>query len=349
MPLIAAFSFKLFQEPLLPVAGTIDLAPFLVMLGLLSLGAVFIRLLRGRQRQWLRRATQVAATLVFVIGLHPCACLVRDLIQGAQRINYDNLKAFQYMMLIIPLAAFAAVWGRVFCGWVCPIGFIQELATKLTNWMRRSPDRKGMRHVRFGMAAALLFGTVVVYAFVRTSNEPVLQGLAAGYLILLSILIVLSIADRQWEIRLRVVRYVALSFFVGATVFYVYTHAAFCVLFTNDWRASPVMLFLGVLLASLVLSQAWCRFLCPEGALLGLLTRLSGRKITLDSAKCSGCNTCNQVCPVEAIELGRVDERSCLHCCRCVDSCPTEAIDMSGGTSDRESLMRLPVLPASSG
>jgi polyferredoxin len=171
--------------------------------------------------------------------------------------------------------------------------------------------------------------------------------MAAGYLVVLGALIILSVADRRWETRLRVVRYVALSFFVGVTVIGVYWHAAFCVLFTNDWRRSPVMLLAGVLFASLVLSQAWCRFLCPEGALLSLLTKLSGWKIRLDRGKCSSCNTCNQVCPVEAIEVGQVDEKSCLYCCRCADACPTGAIDMSNPVPRPDSLARLPILPNS--
>jgi len=117
-----------------------------------------------------------------------------------------------------------------------------------------------------------------------------------------------------------------------------------------------VLLLPGVLFASLILSQAWCRFLCPEGALLGLLTRWSGRKIRLDRRKCTACNTCHRVCPVDAIEVGEVDERSCLYCCRCVDSCPTEAIDMAGVPIDQtgeafgeESPVELPAVPGTGG
>jgi polyferredoxin len=348
MSLLAAWSFKYFQQPLLPVAGAVDLAPILIMVGLLTLGAVFMQRARGVERQWMRRGVQTAAFVAFVIGLHPCACMVRDLLRGGAALNYDNVDAFHLTMLIIPVAAFAVVWGRVFCGWVCPIGFIQEMTTKLTNWMRRSPDNLSIRYARFGAAVLLLLGTAVIYSFVRPTNEPILQGMAAGYLIVLAILIVLSVADVKWERRLRTIRYVALSFFVISTVLGIYLHAAFCVLFTNDWRRSPVLLLAGVLFASLVLSQAWCRFLCPEGALLSLLTKLSGWKVRLNKHKCSSCNTCNQVCPVEGIELGEVDEKSCLYCCRCVDSCPTGAIDMTGEPQTHDSLGRSPVLPGAS-
>lgn len=337
---LAALDLKLVDGPLIPVAGTIDLAPFLIMILLLSLGSYFMRRRRGRQK--MRRVVQLAAFLAFVVGFYPCACMVRDLLRGAMVMNRKNLEAFELMMLIIPVVAFAMVWGRVFCGWVCPIGFVQEMTTKLTNWMRSAEDQTRMRKIRFGLAAVLLLGTVVTYLFIRPENEPLLQGLAAGYLITLAVLIMLSVSDAHWERRLRIVRYFALSFFVAATVLGIYLHAAFCVLFTNILDNATVLLFFGVVFASLVLSQAWCRFLCPEGALLGLLTRLSGWKIRLNPRKCSGCNVCNTVCPVEAIDVGRVDERSCLYCCKCVDACPTDAIDMSGDTND--TLLRLPVM-----
>ena len=326
------FDFKLSDGPLLPVAGTIDLAPFLIMVTLLSLGSFFMH--RYPHRQLMRRVIQCTAFGAFVVGTYPCACMTRDFLLGATKLNWDNLEAFKYLMLIVPVMAFALVWGRVFCGWVCPIGFVQEMATKLTNWMRLSPNQVSIKKVRFGLAAVLLLGTVAMYPVLRPKNEPLLQGVAAGYMIVLAILIMLSVSDGRWERRLRIVRYVALSFFLASTVLGIYLHAAFCVLFTNILDNSTVILFLGVMFASLVLSQAWCRFLCPEGALLSLLTRVSGWKIRLDHGKCSECNVCNTVCPVEAINVGEVDEKSCLYCCKCVDACPTEALDMAGQRSE---------------
>ena len=340
MNVLAAFKLKLVSEPLIPVAGTVDLMPFLCMIVLLALGAFFMR--RKPHRQVMRRVVQVAAFVVFVVGFYPCACMVRDFLRGAKELNVNNVRAFQLLMLIVPLMAMTLILGRVFCGWVCPIGFVQEMATKLTNWMRRAEDQQRMRKVRFAMAAVLLLGTVGAYAFLRPDNEPVIQGVAAGYLIMLAVLIMLSVSDARWEKRLRVIRYVALAFFVVGTAVGVYLHAAFCVLFTNVLDNATILLLGGVLFASLVLSQAWCRFLCPEGALLGLLTRFSGWKIQLDGHKCTGCNVCQTVCPVEAIEVGVVDEKSCLYCCKCVDSCPTDAIDMAGDSSD--ALLKLPVL-----
>ena len=45
---------------------------------------------------------------------------------------------------------------------------------------------------------------------------------------------------------------------------------------------------------------------------------------------CTGCGTCVEACPVEAISLvddkAKVDEDTCVDCANCVGECPTEAI-----------------------
>ncbi len=52
----------------------------------------------------------------------------------------------------------------------------------------------------------------------------------------------------------------------------------------------------------------------------------------VDKEKCTGCETCIEECPSEAISMVEkkacIDADSCVDCGVCVDACPTEAISM---------------------
>jgi ferredoxin len=52
----------------------------------------------------------------------------------------------------------------------------------------------------------------------------------------------------------------------------------------------------------------------------------------VDSEKCTGCGTCVDDCPSEAIKMAdekaAVDAETCIDCGVCVESCPAEAISM---------------------
>ena len=53
--------------------------------------------------------------------------------------------------------------------------------------------------------------------------------------------------------------------------------------------------------------------------------------VTIDEEKCTGCGSCAEVCPVEAIKVSgkaKVDEDTCIDCGTCVDECPEEAISL---------------------
>jgi polyferredoxin len=78
--------------------------------------------------------------------------------------------------------------------------------------------------------------------------------------------------------------------------------------------------------------RAWCRHLCPIGALLRVFSSLSLTRFRLISHECSGCGRCNKVCDME-IDLiseleqyGEVRSTYCTVCFQCSDECPQNAL-----------------------
>jgi polyferredoxin len=81
-----------------------------------------------------------------------------------------------------------------------------------------------------------------------------------------------------------------------------------------------------LMVASLFISNFWCRYLCPYGGLLGLLSFLSPVKIRRQAGTCTDCLACTRACPamikVHQVKVVRSDE--CTNCLECVRVCPVE-------------------------
>jgi len=91
---------------------------------------------------------------------------------------------------------------------------------------------------------------------------------------------------------------------------------------------APGPILLGFLLVFLILAlfvqNPWCRYLCPYGALLGLVSLTSLARITRDPTLCVRCNACSSRCPAWLPVMIKTTVRSpeCFACYRCVQGCP---------------------------
>ena len=83
---------------------------------------------------------------------------------------------------------------------------------------------------------------------------------------------------------------------------------------------------IALMLLSMVIRNFWCRFICPYGALLGVLSWLSPFKVTRESSSCIDCELCTKACPSNILvhAAGRVWSDECTSCMRCVEACPVK-------------------------
>jgi len=91
--------------------------------------------------------------------------------------------------------------------------------------------------------------------------------------------------------------------------------------------------------------RAYCNYLCPIGAIDGLMNRISGRfgkRVRVDQHRCTDCGNCVPVCPTSAIrqekEGYRIDQLSCLPCGKCQEVCHDRAISYGRSACQKSEL-----------
>jgi len=225
-----------------------------------------------------------------VEGFLPISALVglkRFLLTG----RYDDVHPAGLTILIAAiLSSFVA--RKVFCSWVCPVGGISralEWAGKRTLWRRQKREILVNRWADRGL-------------------------ISLKYLLL---------AFFAWAILWKLDA-AAIDRFMHTPYNYA-ADAKMLLFFTDISRTAGITLAILVVL-SLVIKHFWCRYLCPYGALLGLVSWISPQRVVRDEAVCIDCKACTRACPVEITVHRKASVRTpeCTGCMSCVTSCPVE-------------------------
>jgi ferredoxin len=136
----------------------------------------------------------------------------------------------------------------------------------------------------------------------------------------------------RWDLALRPLKYVvligivALTWTTGTMVFREYdpflAFFHFGLDFTEHWIGNSILI--AVLAGSLIIDRFWCRYLCPLGALIGVIGKAGSLGIKRNDATCTLCDACNKVCPMHVgpMEYDSVNSAECLQCMECASVCP---------------------------
>jgi polyferredoxin len=96
--------------------------------------------------------------------------------------------------------------------------------------------------------------------------------------------------------------------------------------FFRDMGLTAALVLLVLVLGSMLVQNFWCRYLCPYGALLGLVSLLSPVKIRRDAKACIDCAKCAHACPagLPVDRLLQIRSAECSACMLCVAACPQQ-------------------------
>ncbi len=88
------------------------------------------------------------------------------------------------------------------------------------------------------------------------------------------------------------------------------------------------------LLGSIVYDRFFCKYLCPAGALYGLIGKASPYAVRVDEDACIRCGKCNRACPMNVDVMnaknGKVTSMECINCNECVTVCPVQGAIHTG-------------------
>ncbi|HOD66354.1 MAG TPA: 4Fe-4S binding protein [candidate division Zixibacteria bacterium] len=192
--------------------------------------------------------------------------------------------------LVIFLFILGSSWlfKKAFCSWVCPVGFISEM---LGDFSKR---------------------------FLRLRIRP-------------------------WKVLdwpLRMIKYLLLGFFVWAILIQMTPASIEAFVYSNYNQVADILMLRfftdisrfalavtgALVLLSLVVRGFWCRYLCPYGALLGLIGLISPTRIRRNETTCIDCARCAKACPafIKVDKVKYVVSDECVGCMACVDSCPVK-------------------------
>ena len=212
------------------------------------------------------------------------------------------------------LLLFGLTLGRVICGWACPFGLLQELLHKLpTRKLKKSRLTRALTWVKYGLLILLVLAVPLYYAFRRFPLPAFCKYICPAGTLEGALGLLLHPANRE-----------KLGGLLG-------------LLF--DWKLLVLVL---ILAACVFLYRAFCRFLCPLGAIYGLMSRLALLGVKLDKDRCTDCGVCRTVCPMD---IRRVGDRECISCGKCIQSCSEAAISFRAG----KTILHAPTAGAATG
>ena len=188
--------------------------------------------------------------------------------------------------------------GRTVCGWLCPLGWLQELLHKLpTPKLRKSAVTRALTWLKYIVLAVFVIALPLWYGLSHDMPLPAFC------------------------------KYICPAGTLEGAMGLLPTHRDFFgmlgALFTQKY---VIMLIVG--LACVFCYRSFCRFLCPLGAIYGLFNRFSVVGVRVDPNRCNRCGACVRHCEMDIRSVG---DRECIHCGKCMAHCSQGAISLQAG------------------
>lgn len=190
------------------------------------------------------------------------------------------------LVLFLIICATAVVTKRGFCSWVCPIGFLSEGAAKLNRTMFKKPLRLPAGFdLLLRSLKYLIAGFFIYQIFYKMPGSSIEQFIHSPY-------------NQFADIKM-------LKFF-------------------TDMSTTAFIVIVVLVCLTITIRNFWCRYLCPYGALLGIIGFFSLGRVHRQPSHCIDCGKCETVCPgnIDIRQKTWINSLECSACMSCIETCP---------------------------
>ena len=240
---------------------------------------------------------------------------VDPLVMVVASLSARVLLAGSFLAILTVIATL--IFGRFFCGWICPLGTVIDMAGALRKRHRTLSDRANRyaRRIKFYILGGIFFAAAAGIQIVWIFDPLVIMG---RFVSLNMIPAVTAGIDRIFIFFIR-----TFDWYGPVYDFYRTLKASLLGVQVHFFKHSIISFLVLVVLAgsAFFLTRAWCRVMCPLGALLNLFARLTPFRRRTEG--CMGCDQCQEVCRMGAIQTDHnYHAGECILCMDCVYVCP---------------------------
>jgi len=200
------------------------------------------------------------------------------------------------LVIFIAIMGTALFFQRPFCAWLCPVGLLAEGFWKAgKRALGKNPRMpKAADHALMAVKYLILFFFLWVI-LIKMPGEATFAFANAPY-------------NKVVDVKM-------LDFWIEPS-------------------SAVIKATIVIVALSIVFKNFWCRYLCPYGALLGMLGRFAPLRVKRHESECIHCSLCTKNCPgfIDVENCDTVTSVDCIKCLTCIEKCPKpEALDIRAG------------------
>ena len=196
------------------------------------------------------------------------------------------------------LLLYGVILGRTVCGWLCPLGWLQELLHKIpTPKIKKSVVTRTLTWLKYILLAVFVIALPLWYGLAYDVPLPAFC------------------------------KYICPAGTLEGAMGLLPTNPDFFsmlgILFTRKF-----VILLIIALACIFCYRSFCRFICPLGAIYGLFNRFNIVGVKVDANRCNQCGACVRHCEMD---IRRIGDHECINCGKCMEHCSQGAVSIQAG------------------